>query len=140
MRGVESVVAEEWLVTRLAANPAIAVLVGDRIFVDSIPGRGNATFPLVFITGSPDPDLLLTGGVRVWTEGLYAVRGVARGQSYKEVAPLASAIDEALHNKSGSTADGTILGCLREQVMKMPESDNGVAYRHLGGLYRVWVQ
>ena len=55
--------------------------------------------------------------------------------------PLVDALDTALHNQNGSTANIIVLSCVRLESFSLLEpEDSGVMYRHAGGVYRTMVQ
>jgi hypothetical protein len=134
----ESVVAEQWLVEKLRDDAAVAALVGQRIYSELAPQ--GAAMPYIVVQNQASVDVLGVGSQRILTELVFVVRAVGRGASYAGLAPIADAIDAALHLASGATANGTVLGCRREEPFRRPEVTSGVQYRHLGGIYRVWTQ
>ena len=53
---------------------------------------------------------------------------------------LADRIDELLHGVRGSIPGLSVLSCVREAPVAYAEIENGIQYRHLGGLYRLQVR
>jgi hypothetical protein len=134
----EGVIAEQWLVGVLLGDAEVAALVGERVYSELAPQ--GAVMPYVTIQNQASVDVLGVGSRRIMSELVYVVRAVGRGASYVGLAPIADAIDRVLHLSRGETEEGWVLGCRREQPFRRPEVTSGVQYRHLGGLYRLWVQ
>jgi len=66
---------------------------------------------------------------------------VNEGHLISPIVPLADALDTALHNKNGATANIIVLSCVRMEPFSLLEpEDSGVMYRHAGGVYRTMVQ
>lgn len=134
----ECVVAEQWLVGALRDDAAVTALVGSRVYSELAPQ--GAAMPYVIVQNQASVDVLGVGSRRIMSELLFVVQAVGRGASYAVLAPIADAIDAALHLAGGVTAEGRVLGCRREEPFRRPEVTNGVQYRRLGGIYRLWTQ
>jgi hypothetical protein len=66
---------------------------------------------------------------------------VREGHLISPMVPLVDALDTALHNTNGSTANIIVLSCVRLETFSLLEpEDSGVMYRHAGGVYRTMVQ
>lgn len=100
------------------------------------------SLPYVFYTLAATADNLLTGDANiVWSPLVYSVRYVDKADSYVPLETGAAAITAALHKASGSNVSGVIAGCVYEAPFAMAELDSdGTQIRHLGGLYRLYVQ
>ena len=79
----------------------------------------------------------MLGGGRVWSTGLWLVRGVDKATSFATLKSIETRIDALLHAKSGSVAGGTIYESVREQPFRLTEIVDPVRYLHLGGIYRI---
>lgn len=136
----EIVAVDRWFHAVLTADVTLAGLVGAKAYGHTVPPE--AAPPYLFWTiASPGIDLSTVNATRIWTNPLYAVRYVAQMESFVALEGGAAAIDVALHRASGSNVSGTIVGCVREGPFAMPEiRQDGSELRHLGGLYRVFVQ
>lgn len=120
--------AEQYAIGRLAA------LVSGRVYSRVAPP--GAVYPLIIVQEqSPGVDLMVVGAARLWTDPLLLAKAVDRADSWSTLAPIADAIDAALHD----TAAGTVWSCVRERPFSLVETPNGVQYRHLGGFYRLQV-
>jgi hypothetical protein len=131
----ENLTAETWFVSVLGGD---AAGVGERIFDGAAP-RGTA-FPLIVFQWHGGHDVRGVGPARIMTSGVYLVRAIGQVTSYATLKPIAEAIDQLLQGASGTTVDGTVIGCVREQPYKKLEVIDDQEYRHLGGFYRLWVQ
>ena len=138
--GLELPAAEQWLYSSLNADSALATALGGagRIYTHTIPKDG--VFPCVLISLLDPRDFMYSGPVRVWTAALYLVRVVAKTASLATVTAAAGRIDAVLQAAAGTVALGTVWGCVRERPFLLSEKDGGgTEYRHLGGVYRIWV-
>lgn len=130
--------AEQWLYNVLSAD---VQLMAKATGVYSGVVSPEATFPLVYITlQRQDADLITNGAHRVWATLHYAVRGVGETGSWGgDLATIADRIDAVLHAASGSSSEGTVYECVREQPLAIVEQADGRQFRHLGGLYQLRV-
>lgn len=135
---IEPLRGNEWLYTVLSGDATITGLVGSRIY-DGLAPQG-AALPFVVFNFQGGVDLRGVGTVRVFNSGLYQVKAICQGESYAPAAAIADRIDELIHGNRGSVSDGSVVDCVREQPLTLIEQQNGVQYRHVGGLYRIIVQ
>lgn len=144
----ETNLATSWLYTTLAADSAGAGSLGvlstditNRIY-DSLADQAQTTYPLiVFAMQAARDDLKLVNARRVWAEYLFQVKVIGKNHSYAALTDLASRIDTLIDRGSGNPTGGKVLLCTRERTLRYPEMrDNGVVFRHLGGLYQIIVQ
>jgi len=135
---VETNAAEQWLSTTLKADATLAGLVSTRVYNTRRPSA-TTPFPcVIFQLQAAGDDLMVLGGVRVWANMLYLVRGIAEQTSYEgDLASIANRIDAVLHAKSGTATAGTIWVAVRERPFQMSEIVDGRTFAHLGGLYRI---
>lgn len=129
--------ADKWIYATLSADATLLPLIGGRVY-DTLAAAGTA-LPYVVFSYQGGYDVRGNGPIRVLHSGLYLVKAIGQGTSFATLAPIAARIDALLHAKHGVNTDGDAWA-VREQPFKYLEIDNGVQYRHLGGLYRVWVQ
>ena len=134
----ESARVEQWLYTVLSGDAALAALVSG---VYGYLAPQDATPPWVTFTHQAGTDVMGVGTARVMTSFLYQVKATGSGGSGAALKPIADRIDALLHGKSGTTADGRIISCVREQDLAMVEVDpSGVRWNHIGGIYRIQAQ
>lgn len=122
-------------------GPSLTINQVARVYADTAPQ--GVPFPYVMATNTdPGQDVAVVGAIRVMTNAVWVVRGVAQGQQYTAtLKAIADRIDVLLHRKNGPiTGGGTLIASYREQVFRLPETTNGISYRHLGGQYRTLVQ
>lgn len=144
--GDELEIADQWLYETLAADDALAALVGDpkRIFADQAdPGTTGLT--VIFGVLSPDDVLTATGGERVMVDALYLVKAVASQDDAEDwlgvLRDAARRIDAVLHKAAGTAAGGFVFSCIRQRPFRLVENDEaGVQHRHRGGEYRLLIQ
>ncbi len=137
---METVRAEAWLYGLLTADTELSALVDSRVYSGAAPQ--GAALPYVVISHQSGRDVLGVGTTRIMSHLIYLVKAVGQGQSYVSLEPIADCIDAALHGASGSVAgvDGAgaeLLACTRAMTVAYAEIDEGIQYRHLGGLYEL---
>lgn len=136
--------ATRWLFEKLT-EPAI-VGIAERVYEEDAPALATSaeTKWITFEALDPGADLAEVGAQRIWTEFAFLVRAVTRGRSTLELEAIVDEIDNRLHRSDGTTADGRVLSCTRQENggSEVPESwlRQGVEYRALGGVYNVIVQ
>jgi len=109
------------------------------IYSDTVPP--DVTYPyVVFQMHTPIGDVEIENNIIVMSVMDYLVRVVDRSQSYSAIAPIYGQIHSLLHKATGTVADGVVFNCYRIRPYKMPEIDDAISYRHMGGIYRVQVQ
>ncbi|HEV8639448.1 MAG TPA: hypothetical protein VG370_35005 [Chloroflexota bacterium] len=127
--------ADQFIFAALNAPPAVA---DGRIYQGVAPE--GAALPFVVFQMLAGTDLAQLGAFRVWANLLYLIKATGQGSSFAALAPLADAIDARLHRASGTTADGRVLTCVREEAHTMVEVTDGRQWRHAGGVFRLLVQ
>lgn len=138
MSGFETVeIIDTWLYQILSTDGQLVGLVG----ADSISGTLSSTelkAPYVTFLCQSSIDVRGTGGVRISTDNLYEVKAVAQTGSWDDVLPIARRIEQLINRpfETVTTAAGA-LTCVRERTIQYPEVDEGLQYRHLGGVYRI---
>jgi len=128
--------SDAWLYSRLSGDGVLASLVGSRIFGQIAPR--DAEYPLVVFQFQGGHDVGGVNATRIMTQEVYLVKAAAKSSSFDTLKPIAARCDELLHGARGATTDGVILACVREQPIKLVEIEDGVQYRILGGIYRIY--
>lgn len=132
---LEAAIAEKWLYGELAADAAVAALVGTRIYTGMAPN--NATYPFVVFSLIDGFDHT-TQGVRLMADLEYLVECVAEGAAYPWT--LAGAVDRVLKDGAG-IVDGFRVSCDRQSDFTLPEiAQGGKQYRRAGGRYLISVR
>lgn len=128
----------------------------ERVFEGVAPA--DALEPFVIYSGSTSPTLGAgqdlgasdndaIGTERVLTSTTLTVRAVMAGTSYRPLEPIADRLDDLLHGAATvevaaldpAGAAVVIAGCKRTTPLKYPEVADGRQFRHLGGVYRLWL-
>lgn len=135
---IETRYVDAWLDTILRNDTILAGLVGDRIYNMLAPPE--AALPLIVWSYQGGTDLMALGAHRILANVLYQVKTIAQGFSFATLRAIADRCDTLLHGTTGAVAGGLILSSVREQIVQFTEIEEGVPYRHLGGLYRIQVQ
>lgn len=127
---MELVTVANWLTSRLNND---AAGVDERVFEDQ---ARDEPYPMIIFQFQGGEDVRGVGTARVMVSGVWLVRAVDELESYNDLGSIADAIDGRLHGAAGNG----VIGCVREAPYQRIESEDGVEYRHLGGLYRIYVQ
>jgi hypothetical protein len=135
---IESWIADTWLYTVLSTDAQLVAVVGTQIYADVAPI--DATYPVVVYSSQANHDVSALGAKRIFNSAVYQVKVIGQVASYGPLRVPANRIEALLHGKSGSTPDGTVISAVRESFVRYSEVDNGLQYRHLGGLYRLQMQ
>lgn len=137
----ESGTAARWIYQTLAPDATIQAAVGAQIYDSFIPQGAQAPYIVIREFEPASRDIMGVGPVRVKADLELSVVFIKAGNSFVEMEPVVARIDELLHGKAGTpVGGGTILACTRRKTIKFAEPDDGVVYRHLGGLYFLQVQ
>lgn len=140
----ETTRVDAWLFDLLTNDAPLTALVGDaepRIFADSVP-QGEA-FPAVVYQLQGGTDVrTATRDSRVMINGLWVVKAIGQTDTFADLAPIADRIDDLLEQSTGGPAgsDGAVFTATRESPFRLPEPDEGVGFKHLGGMYRIYAQ
>lgn len=129
-------IIDPWLYATLSGDPALAGLVSGRI--SGTLSVDTLAVPYVTFLMQSSRDIAGVGGTRISTDNLYAVKAVAQTGTWDDVNAIAQRIDALLHRPSAVMTQGSgSLSCIREQIIQYPEVEEGLQYRHLGGIYRI---
>lgn len=135
---IETRYVDAWLDATLRNDAILASLVGNRIYNMLAPPE--AALPLIVWSYQGGADLMALGANRILANVLYQVKAIAQGFSFTTLRAIADRCDALLHGARGTVTGGFILSSVREQIVQFTEVEEGIPYRHLGGLYRIQVQ
>lgn len=141
MSVAESTLTARWIHTTLTGDATITSLVGARVADDPAPAA--MAEPLIVFGLLSTNDVATAAGVyRVMTDSLWLIRAIGEGESYEQLAAIATRIDQLFHRAAASVTGGTVFSSTREREHRQSELDQqtGKQYRHLGGEYRVLTQ
>ena len=147
--GRELWIAESWIYQLLQADAILEALLpgtnAQTIWPGIAPTGTPEPYVIVSFQGSSDVNGLGSGLARILSSVLYQVAAYGPYSTLGKLAPISQRIDELLHGKAGSLLDGatvlgTVLSCVRERPLTLPEVAGGRQYRRLGGVYRLQVQ
>lgn len=130
----------KWIYATLAADSAISALIGTRIYEG--PAPQTTAYPFIRYDQQSTLDVRgATEATRIMVNELWLIRAVAETESYQgNLATLADRIDALFQNTNGSATGAVVFNSAREFAMRMPEDEQGISYRHLGGIYRIYAQ
>jgi hypothetical protein len=129
-------VIEPWLYQVLSTDAELISLVGDRVS-GTLSGELLGT-PYVTFLLQDHGDVQGVGGEEIMGDCLYMVKAVDRAGGWDTVNPIVRRIHALLHrpHTNVSLSNGS-LTTIRERIIQYPEVQEGVQYRHLGGIYRI---
>lgn len=139
--GAEDMIVAGWLTSVLGGDATLQGLLGTQGVWDG-PAPDNALYPLLRIDAqSPGYMVRGVGAVEVMADSLWLIRGIYEGTSYLPLKPIAERVHSLLHGAVAQVVtDGTIEAVARESIFRQRVSDAGKEFRHLGGIYRIYVQ
>lgn len=145
MTMTETAIAITWITTAIAADltlPSLATLapggVSEEIDVVS------DVYPKIIVRFQGGSYKLTQDGRIVFLNALYAVYGIWGGPGIASyggaLETIAVRLRGLLHKQTYQTADGLVLASIAETPLKLPVLRDGVSYRALGDVYRIWSQ
>ena len=130
----------KWIYETLSGDATITGIMSTRIYRDAAP-QGAIMPCIVFQLQSPGNDLNGVGGRRIYNASQWTVKAIAQGGEYSgNLNTLATRIDALLHDKHSAVGSDGQVWCVRLRPFQMPEIDNGIQYRHSGGVYEITAQ
>lgn len=137
---IESSGIAQWIYETLAADSVITDLVGTRLF-DEVAPQGTA-YPLVRFEQMSSVDVMgATESTRIMVNELWLIRAIAETSSYRGgLLTLANRIDDLFQNNAGEVVGTNIFSSARDSAFRQYNVDQGVSFRHLGGIYRIYAQ
>lgn len=137
---IESLVADEWLYETLTGDATLMALV-QGVYDSIVPQNVALSATVVLFSFQSSRDAFGVGSHRVMADNAYLVRAVAQTASYATVQAAADRIDALLHRINNQTLNnGQMISAWRESIFKAAEVEQGIHYRHLGGIYRILTQ
>lgn len=135
---METSAAKAFLGSVLASSSSlITALGGTAIYADVIP-QGSALPAIVYSVQSG----LLEGNARgdaIAGVPLMTVKVITQGYGVATADSIMEIVKPLLEGVRGTVTGYYILGCSRVGAVDYPEIEQGVLYRHLGGIYRIAV-
>jgi len=137
---LETLRVEQWLVARLKADATLNTAVGGRVYGYVAPAGTAFPYVLFFLSGGHD--VIGVGPARIMVDAVYTVKAVGQAGSPATLAPIVDRIDAVLHGSTGGVAggDGLVLAAMRETPVTYVEVADGMQYRHVGAMFRIWSQ
>lgn len=134
----EQRLVERWLYTVLAADSLLTARVGTRIY--NTEAETEIYPQIVYQRQGGVGPVKLMGGVVMWAEFVYLVRGIDKTDSYQTLDPIAVRIQANLKQHAAEVvAGGVIIGTEYEDSYSQIDPDVS-NIRHEGGLYKIWAQ
>jgi hypothetical protein len=134
----ETLLADEWIRTTLAADTGVTGQVGTRLYPDLAPQQ--AVFPLIVWSLQDAMDVVGQGTFRIMVRCTYTIKVTGKTRSYWQLKPAFDAMDSALHGAGGDTTNAHIFACMRTEEYRLAEFVDNEDYRTLGGMYQLLVQ
>lgn len=139
----EAAIIADFLYAKLNVA-AITAHVSTRIHDTDPPSKPitgqTVIFPCIVFQQQSPSDVLGIGGVRIFVRPLWLIKVIVDDTSrWEQAGAIFKVIDATLHNTSGTTADGSVYACVRENdaIRYSEPKTGGGYYRHRGGIYRI---
>lgn len=137
----EIVTAEIWLYSKLHGDSTLLALCPGGVFTWPVPATYSGQYVLYQMQSGMD--IRGNGPARIGVNGLWLVRAVAEALSFGgNLQSAANRIDVLLQaaSSTSSLSAGVVWACVRVEPFQLVELADGRQFRHLGGIYRIWVQ
>lgn len=131
--------ARTFINSQLAASAAVTAAVGTRFGAHPYPRTDDYPIITYEFLGSPQSEMVVGTAIIMWYMR-FLVRGITNTNNDLALSPAVIAIFDALHGKSGPTANAYIVFCTEQNTFYMNEIDASVQYIHKGGEYLIAVQ
>ena len=135
--GAETAAVETWIYGTLADDATLDSLGVTGVYSYMAPE--DATYPFILFQQQASSDVNAVGPNRIMAQTVYVIRAVTDG-ALSSVVAINTRIDNLLQAQNGSNVNGTVIACMRERPFVQVETVEGRSYRHLGGIYRIYVQ
>jgi hypothetical protein len=151
---IETVRVDRWLYQTLSQDTVLGDLVHGRIYGYLAPP--GATLPYVVYSHQSGRDVRALGPTRIMTDMVYQIKAIGSGGSFAPLKSIVDRLDDLLQGAAGVVIDPRsdimtrglagqlirrhVLMCVREQPIAYVEVEDGMQYRHLGGLWRIIAQ
>jgi hypothetical protein len=132
---IETVAVETWMYDTLSGDTELSDLLPGGVYPRLAPEGENRDHIIVrrIARGTDDNTLGLSRGV---VEAFYEVRVWHRGDDHSTISEAANRMDTLLHGARQEDADPRFL-MERTETIEEDETENGVTWYALGGVYRV---
>src|SRR5438105_12141746 len=127
MQGLEVAAADEFIFNALNGEATLTPLVHG---VWNTQADEGTAYPIVVNQMLSGIHYAAVGAVRIWANLVYLIKVIGETADYSSLSAAVARIDALLHRASGTAADGTVWACVREQVIRMPDSVENRQYRH----------
>lgn len=143
MSGVELLDVDRFVWDALSGDAALGALfggTGDAMRAYNLHAPLGSVFPLIIYGILPDSQTDTNGvaGARIFTEARYMAKVVGETADPETLRDGASRLDALLHQASATVNGTTVLSIIRDGPLNYPETLEGVEYRHVGHVFRVW--
>jgi hypothetical protein len=138
----EAMDVDSFLYAKLAADSALLTLLGGTAKIYSEIALQGVAPPYVLMSLLASVDRNAIGAdQRIFTQPVYAIRGVTTGTTFTTASAIADRLDAVLVGAKGTTGGGTlsILGMFREEIIRRVEVVDGIRYNYCGGRFRCFV-
>lgn len=131
-------IVDPWIFSTLSEDPTLMGLIGGLDHLSGTLSPVPLVPPYVTFLCQSSRDIVGVGGVRISTDNLYMVKAVVQESTWENATEIASRIDYLINRpNSVMTESSGSLSCVRESIIQYPEVEEGLQYRHLGGIYRI---
>jgi hypothetical protein len=140
-------VVAAFITSRLTGDSTMQSLIGTRVYDTDIPQANTeaeraAIYPcVVFNLQAAGPALYGNGDQIVWSPGDYQVFGLTESKSFTDLVPISTRITQLLHGANsalyGLFGGGYVNTCSFVHPIKAAQTDSGLSFRRLGGLFHV---
>lgn len=135
----ELIRVEQWIYQTLASDPAIAGVVGNRIYADMAPQ--TAVFPFIVFAHIGNVDVLRAMNNGRVAKNIFLVRVIGKGNSVTGDLKMVADRFDPLLLKNNILVDGVRIAYVQhDQHAIRKDSENGVPMSYVGSYYLIFTQ
>jgi hypothetical protein len=137
----ELTLAETWIESTISGDPTMQALCGNpvRIFNDEVPV--NTVYPFVVYSVQNNLDVVVINKARVMATASYLIKAIAVGNNWPpDLMSAAAQIDLLMNAILQPVSGGIVHGSSRSSEYRLVEQVEGKLFRHMGGIYEMWLQ
>jgi hypothetical protein len=110
-----------------------------RIFNEEVPV--NTLYPFVVYSEHGNSDTVVIGDARVIVTAQYMIKAIAVGPTWPaDLRSAAAQIDVLMNAIMQEVTGGIVHGSRRTSEYRLVEQVEGKLFRHMGGIYQMWLQ
>jgi hypothetical protein len=138
---INSLTSTDWVVQTLRSDPETRDMVDGRVYLDLINPQTTPQYPYIVVSKAASTPVTNASADIYMLEELIDVDVYDRSSTPELAAQILDQVQATLHQASGETIEGTVIGCVFEGETPLPPSvEERVIYQHKSGTFRIFTQ